>query len=150
MRDHVFEMETTIPAAREAVFSFFSQADNLMRITPESLHFRIVTAPPIVMKPGTMIDYVIRLHGFPMRWRTLISEWEPPFHFVDEQVKGPYRRWIHRHSFTETVEGHTVMKDHVRYQLPFPPFGLVALPFVRREVEQIFAHRRKVIGEVFP
>lgn len=150
MREHVFEMETNIPAAREEVFSFFSDAANLTRITPESLHFRIATPPPIEMKAGAVIDYVIRLRGVPMRWRTLISEWEPPFHFVDEQVKGPYRQWIHRHSFTETADGHTLMKDHVRYALPFPPFGLVALPFVRREVEQIFAHRRKVIGEVFP
>ena len=144
------ETETMIPAGREEVFAFFSDANNLMRITPPALHFRIVTPAPIVMREGALIDYVIRLRGVPMRWRTRINKWNPPFEFIDEQLKGPYRTWVHHHSFTETEDGRTLMRDAVSYSLPFGMLGWVALPFVRREIEGIFRYRAKVIGEVFP
>ncbi len=149
MHEYLFETEAAIPASREQVFAFFSDVANLMSITPSTLHLRILTPGSIEMKDGTIIDYVIRLYGVPLRWRTLISRWNPPFDFVDEQLRGPYRTWVHQHSFSEMADGQTRMKDSVRYSLPLP-FGLVALPFVQREIAGIFRYRAKVIGEVFP
>lgn len=149
MFEQHFQTETTIPATPAEVFTFFSDARNLARITPPTLDFHIITQLPLAMREGALIDYRLRLHGFPMRWRTLISRWNPPFDFIDEQLKGPYRTWIHHHTFAELPNGQTLMKDSVRYSLPFPPFGLVALPFVRREVEGIFAYRQKVIREIY-
>jgi ligand-binding SRPBCC domain-containing protein len=63
----------------ERVFEFFSDAANLEALTPR----------PIAMRAGTLIDYRLKIRGVPVRWRTLISAWEPPFRFVDEQVRGP-------------------------------------------------------------
>jgi ligand-binding SRPBCC domain-containing protein len=150
MFEHLFEAATTIPAERNAVFAFFSDAGNLMRLTPPSLGFEILTPAPIAMQDGTLIDYRIRLHGLPMRWKTRINRWRPPFEFEDEQLRGPYRKWIHRHSFADGPNGTTFMRDEVRYALPFPPFGELALPFVRAEIRGIFAFREKAIGEIFP
>lgn len=149
MFEQHFQTDTTIPASPAEVFAFFSDARNLARITPPTLDFQIITPLPIAMREGALIDYRLRLHGFPLRWRTLISRWNPPFDFIDEQLRGPYRTWIHHHAFIELPNGHTLMKDSVRYSMLFPPFGLVALPFVRREVEGIFAYRQKIIGKVF-
>jgi len=150
MFEQYFEAETTIPAPREKVFPFFSDAANLARITPASLGFQIHTPSPITMQEGTLIDYTIRLHGLPMRWRTRIAKWNPPHEFIDEQLKGPYRTWVHHHTFEETAAGHTLMRDKVRYALPLPPFGQIALPWVRAEVRGIFAFRQQVILEMFP
>ena len=150
MFEHEFVAETTIPADRDKVFAFFSDAGNLMRLTPPTLGFEILTPQPIPMREGALIDYKIRLHGLPMRWRTRIREWNPPFAFVDEQLKGPYRLWVHRHSFADAPGGGTAMRDVVRYALPIPPFGEVALPFVRAEIRGIFEFRRRAILEFFP
>ena len=147
--EHIFEAETTVPAPRDDVFPFFADAANLGRITPPSMGFHILTPPPIVMREGALIDYTIRLHGIPMRWRTRIARWNPPHEFVDEQLKGPYRTWVHRHTFTETPDGQTILRDHVRYALPLPPFGQIALPWVRAQIKGIFAYRQKVISEMF-
>lgn len=149
MFEHFFTAETIVPAPREEVFAFFSSATNLARITPPSLGFHIVTAQPITMAEGTLIDYRISLHGVPMRWRTLIRKWNPPHEFVDVQLKGPYRIWEHHHEFLELSGHETLMKDRVRYALPLPPFGEVALPLVRAEIRGIFAFRQKTITEVF-
>jgi len=98
------------------------------------------------MGVGTLIDYRIRLHGIPLRWRTKITAWEPPFRFVDEQIKGPYRRWIHEHRFEKSGEG-TLCYDRVRYAILGGP--IVRQLFVERDVKQIFAFRATKLTELF-
>lgn len=149
MFEHVLETETIVRAPRERVFSFFSDAGNLAQLTPPSVHFRILAPLPLVMKEGAIIDYAIGLRGIPMRWRTRICSWDPPHSFSDEQLKGPYRKWLHVHTFEETPEGHTLMRDHVTYALPLPPLGEIGLPFVRAEVRGIFDFRTKAIAQIF-
>jgi ligand-binding SRPBCC domain-containing protein len=150
MSEHILESETMISASPERVFAFFSDASNLMRLTPPSLGFQILTPLPIRMGEGTLIDYKILLRGMPMGWRTRICRWNPPFEFIDEQLKGPYRVWIHHHTFEAAESGMTCMRDRVRYALPFAPFGEIVFPLVRAEVRGIFEFRRKAIWEIFP
>lgn len=149
MREHLIESEIFLPYPREQVFAFFSEAKNLGEITPSSLGFEILPPVPAAMGEGTIIDYRVRLRGIPMRWRTLIRDWKPPFEFTDEQVRGPYRLWLHRHVFTE-VDGGTLVSDRVRYALPFAPFGEIALPFVRAELDRIFSYRKGAMNRIFP
>ena len=146
---YLLERSLFIPRPREEVFAFFADAHNLERITPAFLHFQILTPGPIPMKPGTLIDYRLSLHGLPVKWRTRIEEVTPPSSFVDVQLSGPYRRWHHRHEFDE-VPGGTRMRDRVEYELPFGPIGaLVRQLFVRRSLNQIFDHRNATITELF-
>jgi ligand-binding SRPBCC domain-containing protein len=135
-----------LPQPRADVFPFFAAAENLERITPPWLHFRILTPTPIPMRRGVLIDYRIRLHGLPLRWRTEIAEWEPPVRFVDRQLRGPYRLWVHTHTFTE-VPGGTRCDDVIRYAVPGG--RLVDALFVRSQVEHIFAYRQRVLHELF-
>ncbi|MBD2847821.1 SRPBCC family protein [Paenibacillus sp. IB182496] len=145
---HHFRTRTSIEAPIEDVFAFFSAAGNLERITPPSLRFQILTPLPIKMEEDVLIEYKLRINGIPARWRTRIPVWNPPYEFVDEQLSGPYKSWVHTHRFREE-DGRTIMDDHVEYSLPFFPFGLVAYPFVRAQVEAIFAHRAHAIRERF-
>lgn len=145
---HELRSELTLPLPRDEVFAFFAKAENLQKITPDALGFAILTPLPIEMRQDVTIDYKIKLHGVPMRWRTLIPVWNPPHEFVDEQIKGPYKSWIHRHTFAELGPRETRMTDYVRYELPFTPLGDLAYPLIKRQVAGIFAHRNAVIPKL--
>ncbi|MBX7149010.1 SRPBCC family protein [bacterium] len=127
------------------VFSFFAEAQNLEKMTPAWLNFSIITPPPIVMKEGLLIDYKIKLFGVPMKWKTLISRWEPGKCFVDEQLKGPYKKWIHLHSF-ESSKGGTVCRDEVAF---YPLGGALTMPFVGFNLRKIFEYRGRVMDKIF-
>lgn len=149
MSEHILEVSQQLNSPLEKVFEFFADAGNLEKITPPELNFHITTPQPIDIKKDTLIDYNLKLRGLPIKWRTLISEWNPPFSFIDQQLSGPYKQWIHLHTFSKISENETLVMDKVRYRLPFEPFGDIAHFFVRRELDYIFAYRHKVIAEIF-
>jgi len=133
-----FKAELWLPLPPADVFPFFSDAASLDAITPPWLSFRIVTPLPVRMREGALIDYRLRVHVLPLRWRTRINAWQPPHRFVDEQVRGPYRLWIHEHTF-EPRNGGTLARDRVRYAVPFD--ALLHRWFVRPDIEKIFDFR---------
>jgi len=140
--------EAIIPLPRDEVFPFFAEAENLERITPGSLRFEITSPLPIRMAEGTLIDYRLRIAGIPQRWRSRIQLWDPPSRFSDEQVRGPYKKWLHTHAFEECAEG-TRMIDTVEYELPFGFFGRMRNPIIRRQIRSIFSYRNQKIGDCF-
>jgi hypothetical protein len=138
MRVHEFQSELWLPRTPEEIFPFFADATNLETLTPPWLHFEILTPRPITMREGALIDYRLRVHGLPLRWRTRINAWKPPHRFVDEQLRGPYRWWIHEHTF-EARDGGTLARDHVHYAVALDL--LVHRLLVRPDLERIFEHR---------
>jgi ligand-binding SRPBCC domain-containing protein len=144
---HTLRASITLPWSLAEVFAFFADATNLERITPPELRFRIVTPQPIQIQEGTLIEYRLRLFGIPFAWLTRISRWNPPHEFVDEQLRGPYKQWIHTHRFREQ-DGNTVIEDEVVYRLPLSPMTGIAYPMVRWQLGRIFAYRQEAIREL--
>lgn len=144
-----FELTSSlrVPRGREEAFAFFSDAHNLERITPGFLKFRVLTPAPIELREGVLIDYALRVRGVPLRWRSEITVWDPPHRFVDRQVRGPYRRWVHEHRFVSLDGGDTLVEDRVEYAVPGG--RLVHTLFVKRDVQAIFAYRTAVLREIF-
>lgn len=128
------------------VFRFFSEAANLGTITPPELEFQILNTTPVEMKVGAEIAYRLKLFGVPFNWKSRITAWAPPDYFIDEQIEGPYRLWIHRHSFRDGPSGGTIIDDDVRFLLPVAPLGEAAYPLVRKQLERIFAYRQQAVG----
>lgn len=146
MANHRLAASQFVPRPLTEVFAFFSDPDNLARITPPSMRLELITTDR-EMRSGLAIDYRIRpLLGFPVRWRTRITDYDPPRSFRDVQERGPYRRWEHEHRFLE-VDGGTLIEDDVTYALPLGPLGdAVHRLAVRGELARIFRHRSAVIA----
>lgn len=147
MTIHTFTTELWLPVPRAALFSFYADAHNLEVITPPWLNFEILTPGPIDMRPGARIDYRLRVRWVPVRWQSEITVWEPASRFVDEQRRGPYRRWVHTHTFIEQDCG-TLCHDHVEYAVPGG--RLVNRLMVRRDVAKIFSYRAEAMRRRYP
>jgi ligand-binding SRPBCC domain-containing protein len=148
MSEHILRRSLTLDLPRPEVFDFFADAKNLERITPPELKFHIITPSPIEIKKDALIDYKLKLRGFPITWKTIISVWNPPYEFVDMALKSPYKQWIHRHTFTKLEANKTLIEDEVKYRLPLEPLGDLAHWFVRRELDYIFDFRQKAVAKI--
>lgn len=144
------ERAQRVPGDLSAVFAFFKDPRNLETITPPWLSFRILGASDREVREGTRIAYRLRWQVFPMTWESRITEYEENRCFADEMVRGPYRRWYHRHLF-RAVPGGVEIRDEVDYALPFGLLGRLAHAVtVRRQLDAIFAYRHRRIAELFP
>ena len=148
-KEYILEKYQFISKPKSEVFNFFKSPENLEKITPENLNFKITTPLPIIMKEGTLIEYKIKLLGISVYWRTLINKYEPPNNFKDIQLNGPYDCWEHNHQFEECKNG-TMMIDRVKYSIPFGIIGQFAhFIWVKKELKNIFNYRYKIIEQIF-
>ncbi len=137
--------EQIISRPLDEVFAFFADARNLQTLTPPWLQFEILTPGEIEMRVGSIIQYALRVHGLPVHWTTAITVWNPPYEFVDVQLRGPYVLWHHRHTF-EAVGSSTRMIDEVNYRLPLGWIGRAMHSLiVRRDLKTIFDYRQQTI-----
>jgi len=145
MADHILEWRVWVPRPRVEVFAFFADPANLARITPPTARPRL-TIPVPPLQAGSVFDLRVRWFGLPVRWRVFIREYDPPFRFVDVQVRGPFARWEHRHRFLEE-DGGTLVEDRVTYRLPLGVLGRLAHALlVRRQLRATWAYRDRCLG----
>ena len=152
MADHVLDARVWVGRPRSEVFAFFADPANLARLTPPSYRLRLVR--PVVMTTGAVLDYELRWLGVPMRWRAFVREYDPPYRFLDVQLRGPYTRWEHRHRFLEE-DGGTVIEDRVVYRLPLGGVGRAAhAALVGRQLRAAWDYRTRqlaaLLGPVRP
>ena len=151
METYFFNAEQFLPITLNKAWEFFSDAENLAVITPPSLAFKVLT--PVKDKEiyeGMLIDYKVSpFFKLPMHWQTEIAKVDKPFSFTDRQLKGPYKLWEHTHHFFEKENG-ILMKDKVKYQLPYGVIGELAHSIlVRDKIENIFAYGKQVLNQIF-
>lgn len=143
-----FRQVQLIPRPIDDVFKFFSEEGNLERITPELLNFHVVGKSTDLVQEGTIIDYKLKVHGVPLKWKSVITNWNPPYRFVDHQESGPYKKWHHTHLFIPYGD-ETLIIDEVYFILPLGMIGKIfAGSFVTKDVSSIFDYRYRAIKEL--
>ena len=143
-----FEQKIDLPVSD--VFDFFSKPENLSLITPSRLKFDIITPTPLEMKDGQLIDYSLKImYVIKLHWRTLITHFEKPVKFIDQQIKGPYSLWHHTHKFKK-IDGGTLIIDELKYAIPFGFFGrLIHFLYIKHDIKSIFEYRHKNLDKIF-
>jgi ligand-binding SRPBCC domain-containing protein len=148
MRIYTLTCELVTDRSLRDTFAVFEDPYNLAKITPSWLSFQVTSKEKVQMRKGAEIYYTIKWLGLPMKWKTIIQEYTPPTLFVDEQAKGPYKLWRHRHTFVETAEG-VLVGDHVDYALPFGVLGRMAHGvMVGRQLKAIFRYRQQELKKM--
>lgn len=147
MADHIMETRVWVGRSRPDVWALFDDPANLARLTPPSFRLRLATGPA-TMTAGAVLDYRFRWLGIPIRWLAYVREYDPPYRFLDVQLRGPYARWEHRHRFLEE-DGGTVIEDRVVYRLPFGGLGRLAhAVFVGRQLQALWSYRTRRLAEL--
>lgn len=148
MRSYVIERVQVVPRPLEETFRFFADAEKWEGITPPWLHLQILTPTPLLMGTGTLIDYTLRWRGVPLRCRASIEEWRENQGFVERQVRGPYRLWVHRHSFTP-IPGGTEVRDRVEYEMSLGMLGsALHAAVIGRDLQAIFDFRGEAVARL--
>ncbi|MCK2220271.1 SRPBCC family protein [Actinomadura sp. ATCC 31491] len=100
--------------------------------------------------PGDRVTWRARHFGLPWRLTSVISGYERPAYFMDEQVAGPFRRWRHAHHFVLAPDGRgTVMRDVVEFAAPAGPLGTLAEALVlRRYMTRLILRRNAHLKRV--
>jgi len=150
MKTYNIKFQQFIDLPINDVFNFFSKPENLSLITPPRLKFDILTPSPIIMKEGQLIDYSLTImYCIKLRWRTLITDYNKPYQFIDQQIKGPYSLWHHTHEFEEK-DGGTLIHDSVTYAVPFGVIGqLLHAAYIKHDIKNIFKYRHKILDAIF-
>ncbi|MGA2673620.1 MAG: SRPBCC family protein [Terracidiphilus sp.] len=167
-----FETSQWMPYPVELVFAFFANPANLPHLIPPVLGTRVEDAriqppPPRPLHPDASRRYrsvaagegsEILVSFYPVRWfprraswMARITEFEWNSHFCDEQVRGPFALFRHRHGirteFRDGVEG-TLVSDEIEYELPYGLLGRLGGGILRRKLAQSFAYRQKRLPEI--
>jgi ligand-binding SRPBCC domain-containing protein len=139
-----------LPIDRAAAWNFFSSPANLALITPKRMNFRILSGADDKMHVGQIIRYKVTVLPFiRVQWKTEIRDVVAYHSFTDIQLQGPYKSWVHKHTFTE-VEGGIEMEDRLEYALPFGVLGtIVDYLVVKQEVRRIFQYRFDILSSMF-
>jgi len=147
MADHILESRVWLAKPRPDVFAFFADPNHLLLVTPPAFRLRLLS-PHAPMAAGSVYDLALAWFGLPLRWRAFVREFDPPYRFVDVQVRGPYARWEHRHRFLEG-QGGTWVEDRVTYRLPLGPLGrAVHALLVRRQLAELWAYRDRRLADL--
>jgi ligand-binding SRPBCC domain-containing protein len=153
MKVYHFKRTHFLPIRLEEAWMFFSSPENLSKITPTYMDFRILynSDQRNEMYPGQIIKYRVKiLPGIRVRWVTEITHVDKPNYFVDEQRFGPYALWHHQHHFREAAGG-VEMTDEVNYAIPFGILGRLANRlFVTGQLNSIFDYRTLELDKIFP
>lgn len=118
------ELTTEIPATPEPCFELSLSVDAHQSSMSDSGERAISGVTSGAMRLGDSVTWRARHFGLPFTMTSVISQYDAPYRFVDEQESGPFRRWWHEHRF-EPVSGGTLMTDVVEFESPAGPVGRI-------------------------
>lgn len=137
-----FEHRSRVASPTDLVFEWHCRPGALERLTPPWEQVSVVSSDGNVRDGRVEIE--VKIGPFRRRWVAVHRDFEANRRFRDEQVAGPFARWIHTHRFEPDNAGGCLLSDEIDYQLPFGPLGALAGPAVRRRLERMFRYRHAV------
>jgi ligand-binding SRPBCC domain-containing protein len=119
---HRFEVNAPLNKVAE----FHSQSQSMADITPPPVKVHVHQAPAQLVE-GDEMDVTLRVGPISINWLARIEDVSPNG-FIDRQLKGPFRRWTHRHTFESINPEKTAVVDEIEFSLRLHPWwGLVGL-----------------------
>lgn len=132
--------ETSLPCNVETLFNFHADTHNLPLITPKDTEVDIVKIET-PLKKGNQAILKIKKGFLSFVWELTFEEVLYPHLIIDVATRSPFKMFRHEHHFIAIDEKHSILRDKITFSLPFWPLSVLAVPFVKRDMNQMFAYR---------
>jgi ligand-binding SRPBCC domain-containing protein len=141
-----FTARSVIRTTPENLFGFHELPDAFLRLLPPGEKIRVIQVAPN-LNAGSRTIVKIRIAFLWVTFESLHTAYDPPHSFEDQQVRGPFRSWRHRH-IVETHPDGAILIDDIEYT---PPFGLLGRAvdgiLIKPRLRKVFAFRHRVTRE---
>jgi hypothetical protein len=141
----VIERSVELPVTAEEAFAWHDRPGALERLIPPWERVEVLQRSGGIADGGRV---TLRVHVGPaaFRWVAYHRDYQPGRRFVDEQMEGPFRRWVHVHDFEPVTPGSSRLTDRIELVLPGgAPGGLAGGAMIRRRVERMLAYRHALL-----
>jgi len=138
--NHTFIVNNDI----DSVWEFYTDIKHLEIITPKEINLKVINVTTTGQKltQGSEISIVGKIILRKSIWHSRISSLKP-YEYVDEMLKGPFKKWRHLHRFHAASQKQTQVIDIVDFELPYGGIGkLLFEGYAYNRLEKIFAHRK--------
>ena len=107
-----FQHQFRVHATQEAVAQFHGDVRVLKLLTPPPMLMKFNKVEPL--HENAQVDFTIWVGPLPIHWVARHSNLNPPDGFTDIQITGPFKDWIHQHTFKRIDAEVTEIIDEVR------------------------------------
>ena len=138
-----FQYSSLINSSVKNVWQFHERPDILKLLTPPWQPVKVIRREG-GLGVGAISEFRLILGPIPVKWLAKHIECQPNSLFVDEQIAGPMKSWVHRHQF-ETIDGQTKLTDAIAYELPGGWLAELILGWwVEARLQDMFRYRHQV------
>ncbi len=140
----VLERASRLPCSAEAAFAWHERPGAFERLTPPWEHAEVVERSGSIQDGGRVVVRVGAPVG--LRWVACHRDYQAGRQFVDEQVKGPFARWVHLHRFDPDGPSACIITDRIDYIPPLGAVGAAGEPFlIRPRLERMLGYRHELL-----
>ena len=138
-----FEQSFKVNCSIDKVWKFYTDIKHLEIVTPPNLNLKVIETSDKQIVKGLRMTISGRLFLYNSKWNSIISLVDISKHmYIDEMVKGPFKKWNHVHLFSEIGENQTVITDKIEFELPFFFLGKLMEGYVENNLKKIFEFRK--------
>jgi len=138
-----FEQSFKVNCSIDKVWKFYTDIKHLEIVTPPNLNLKVIETSDKQIVKGLRMTISGRLFLYNSKWNSIISLVDISKHmYIDEMVKGPFKKWKHVHLFSEIGENQTVITDKIEFELPFFFLGKLMEGYVENNLKKIFEFRK--------
>lgn len=145
MNKRVYIKKTKINVPVERLFSWHENDGAILRLTPPWAPLKMMGRKGQGLKKGVSVTFEIRIFNIPMIWESEHIAYEKNSFFKDRQIKGPFSKWEHTHSFIRDGKCRSIMEDKVEFTLPFGIFSRPFYAVAKKEIDRMFRYRHQVL-----
>jgi hypothetical protein len=140
-----FELSSELPCSAGQAYAWHTRPGALERLVPPWESVRVLERRGSFEEGTVVLD--LPIGPTRQRWVARHRDAIPERQFVDEQIEGPFTRWVHTHLFEPVAAGCTRYTDRIDYTLPFGALGELGGGLVADMLRRTFQYRHATVRD---